>query len=133
VPAKLAGMRSRKAPRSGGDRLAQPIRRMNLAGVPVTVGYCPVDSLHNAKLEFWLEYRPKCPPFRNAASVLGGAVCMAKFHLAGTLSSAPFMSASREFSRNMAGLNLNLKMRKAQRTCLHHRKGLTSLSRYGAS
>ena len=36
--ARLAGVRSRKAPRLGGDRLAQPIRRMNLAGVPVTVG-----------------------------------------------------------------------------------------------
>src|SRR5713226_1424526 len=37
-PARLAGARSRKAPRPGGDRLAQPIRRMNVAGVPVTVG-----------------------------------------------------------------------------------------------
>src|SRR5882724_10938343 len=36
--ARLAGVRSRKAPRPGGDRLAQPIRRMNVAGVPVTVG-----------------------------------------------------------------------------------------------
>src|SRR6266404_5585323 len=36
--ARSAGVRSRKAPRPGGDRLAQPIRRMNLAGVPVTVG-----------------------------------------------------------------------------------------------
>ena len=50
-----------------------------------------------------------------------------------TFSSAPFMSASREFSRDMLGLHLYLKMRKAQRTCLHHRKGLTSRSRYGAS
>src|SRR5882724_9136523 len=32
-PAGLAGARSRKAPRPGGDRLAQPIRRMNVAGV----------------------------------------------------------------------------------------------------
>ena len=60
--------------------------------------------------------------------------CLAKLRLArDTFSSAPFMSASREFSRDMLGLNLYLKMRKARQTCLNHRKGLTSRSRYGAS
>ena len=39
--AQAGRTRTRKVPRPGGDRLAQPIRRMNLAGVPVTVGYCP--------------------------------------------------------------------------------------------